>query len=153
MNVDERIVVQDLGMVGRDKTHAAHVSSQGVDLIYAARGLKTILPTPKIQLQKLIGVGRVERGVLKIHPSDPIPLARKIGDQVVTDKAPGSGDDNLTVCDIGIPLYGELTFSPTRVTLKNATGHGDGCLSQTGRTPGCEIRYVGRNPTAGHSPK
>jgi hypothetical protein len=48
MEVDERIVVQDLGMVRGDKTHAAHVSSQGVDLVHAVCGFQAILPTPKV---------------------------------------------------------------------------------------------------------
>src|SRR5688572_23905426 len=97
MNVDERIVVQDPGMVGRDKTHATHIGSQSIDLVHAACGLKTILPTPKIQPQKLSGISTAEFRIFKIYPPYPIPLALEIGDQVVTDKACGSGDDNLPV--------------------------------------------------------
>jgi hypothetical protein len=83
--------------VGEDKAHATHVGSQGADPVHAACGLKAILPTPKIQLQKLMGGGRAELGVLKIDPSDPTSLAYKIGDQVVSDKTCGAGDDNPTV--------------------------------------------------------
>jgi hypothetical protein len=81
---------------GGDIPHATHVGRQGVDVVHAACGLKAILPPPEIQLQKLMGVGRAELRVFKVYSPDPISLACQSADQVVTDKASGSGDDNLT---------------------------------------------------------
>jgi hypothetical protein len=95
VQVDERIVVQDLGMVGGDKAHAAHVRGQGIDLVHAAGRRDTIVPAPQVQLPKLLGVRRAELGGFEIDPPDPIALASQRGDQVVPDKASSTGDDDL----------------------------------------------------------
>ncbi|GAG36933.1 unnamed protein product, partial [marine sediment metagenome] len=42
-NVDQGIIVQDLGMVGRYEAHASHVRGQGIDLIDSSRGLQTVV--------------------------------------------------------------------------------------------------------------
>jgi hypothetical protein len=95
MQVNEGIVVEDLRMVGGNETHATHISSQGVYLIDTLRGLQAILPLPKIKQQKLIGIATPELGRFQIHTPDPVALTFKIGHQVVTNKTPGSSDDDL----------------------------------------------------------
>src|SRR5688572_16597089 len=58
----------------------------------------------------------------------------------------------LLRCAIGKSSCVELTSFTKRVTLKNATGRGDGGLSQTGLPRICTIWDAESCPCAGHSP-
>jgi len=57
--------------------------------------LKAILPPPQIKQQKLISIGGAKLGIFEIHAPDPVSLTLEMGHQMVTNKAPGSGDNYL----------------------------------------------------------
>jgi len=77
-------------MVGRDKTHAAHAGSQGINLVHTASGLETVIPTPQIKQFELFGVSGAKLGVLYVHTTYPIPLLFQVRDQMMANEPTGA---------------------------------------------------------------
>ena len=63
-------------MVGRNKTHAAHVSGQRVDFVDVRDGLEAIFPSPQVERQKFIAnfvFAHVSRR-FDVHAAHPVSL-------------------------------------------------------------------------------
>ena len=90
VDVDQRVVVQDLGVVVRDEPHAAHVRSEGVDLVDALRCLQAVLPTPEVEQQELVRVDIRVLGFLDIDASYPVAALPEVGHEMMADKAAGT---------------------------------------------------------------
>ena len=49
MGIDQRVVMQDLGVMGGDEAHPAHIRSQAVDLVNAAGCLQAVIPAAQVE--------------------------------------------------------------------------------------------------------
>jgi hypothetical protein len=65
-------------MVSGDEAHPSHVGSQCVYLTDTPRRPQAVIPPPKIEYFKLIGVRFAEFRMLKIYASDPVALPFQI---------------------------------------------------------------------------
>jgi hypothetical protein len=78
-------------------THSAHVGGQRVDVIHTPGGEQALVPTAEVQELKLIGVDRRVLWSLQVDTPHPVSAPLHAGDQMVTDEAPSTGDqDRLT---------------------------------------------------------
>src|SRR5262249_49702198 len=90
MNINERVVVQDLGMIGGDEHHATHIGTQGIDFIDSVGRLQAILPSALVKLQKLVSTTRLIFRRFQIGPSHPVALPLQVLNQMMADEATGS---------------------------------------------------------------
>src|SRR5690349_15695239 len=98
MQVDQRVVVEDLRMVRGDEAHAAHVGRHGVDLVDIASRAKAVVPAAQIQQQKFISRGRLVLGSLDVHTAYPVATFDQVLHQVVTDESTSSSNENSPGC-------------------------------------------------------
>src|SRR6266568_1514438 len=92
VDVDERVVVKDPAVVGGDEAHAAHVRSEGVDLLDSLGCLEAVLPANEVEQEELIRPrGRVF-GLLDVHTPDPVAQLLQVRNQVVSDEASRTAD-------------------------------------------------------------
>ena len=69
---DQRIVVQNLGMIRADEAHAAHVGGQGVNLVDVLGCLEAVLPPAQVnELEFIGGGGRILR-MFQIRAAHPV---------------------------------------------------------------------------------
>jgi hypothetical protein len=94
MDVDQRIIPQDRGVVGRDESHAPHVGSQRVDMVDAPRGQQALVEAAKISQLELVRIPHGVLGKADVHPSHPVAPLLQRRDQMVADEAAGPGDQN-----------------------------------------------------------
>jgi hypothetical protein len=94
MDVDQRVVPQDGGVVGRDEPHTAHVSGQGVHMVDAARGQQALVEAAEVSQLELVGVDHGVLGNADVHPPHPVTSLLQRGDEVVADEAAGSRDQD-----------------------------------------------------------
>src|SRR5579859_7241345 len=92
MKIDQSVAMQNLRMVGRNEAHPAHIGSQRIYLVNAAGSRLAILPTPQVELDKLIGVAGVKLGKLDVGAPDPVSLLLQIRHQMMADKTSGAGN-------------------------------------------------------------
>ena len=72
VRVDEDVVVQDLRVMGRDETHAAHVGSQRVDVVDAACGLEAIIPATQVQQFEFVGSRGFKLRLFDVDAAHPV---------------------------------------------------------------------------------
>jgi hypothetical protein len=56
VNVDQRVIVHNLGMMDRNEAHAIYISSQSIDIINMTYRLKTVVPATQVKQCKLVMV-------------------------------------------------------------------------------------------------
>src|SRR5438105_145692 len=78
--------MQDLGMMGGDEPHAAHVRGESVDVLDAPGGLQRRVRPPEIEDLELVGVHVGVFGVLQIDASHPVTIRLETAHQVVPDE-------------------------------------------------------------------
>jgi hypothetical protein len=94
MDVDQRIVAQDGGVVGRDESHAPHVGGQRVDVVDAACGQQAVVEAAEVAQLELVSVAHGVLGRTGVHPSHPVAPLLQRRDEMVADEAAGSCDQD-----------------------------------------------------------
>ena len=94
VEVDQRVVVEDRGVVARDEAHPAHVGRERVDVVDAAGRLEGLLAQAQVADLELVGVDRGVLGHLEVDAADPVAALLEVGHQVVADEAAGSGHED-----------------------------------------------------------
>src|ERR1019366_2065456 len=104
MDVDQRVVVQDLRMMRGYESHTAHVGGEGIHFVDPASGSETVLPSPKIQQQELIGIAlRILRRLL-VDTTNPVSLLLQECDEMMSDEAARASDQNPRHRPLSSPL-------------------------------------------------
>jgi hypothetical protein len=91
MQVHERVVADDDGLVALDEADAAHVGGQSVDLVDAARRLEAVVPALEVEDLELVRRRRFVFRVLDVDAANPVSLGDEIFDQVMADESAGAG--------------------------------------------------------------
>ncbi len=94
MEVDQRVVVEDLGVVEGDEAHAAHIRGQRVHLIHTAGGLQAVVPPTEIQDLELVRVDIGVLGILDVDTTHPVALLLQAGHEMMTNESTGAGNQN-----------------------------------------------------------
>jgi hypothetical protein len=97
VDVDQRIVPQDRGVVGRDEAHAAHVGGQRIDVVDAAGGQQALVEAAEVAQLELVGVRVGVLGTGDVHPPHPVAPLLQRRDEVVADEAAGPCDQNTRI--------------------------------------------------------
>src|SRR5258705_8209348 len=74
-------------MMTRDKTHASHIGSQGINLVNIPSSLQTRIPSAQVEQLKFVCIGNRELRELDIDTAHPVALTFEVGNQVMADKA------------------------------------------------------------------
>ena len=86
VQIDKRVVANDDGLVVLDKTDAAHIRGEAINLVHTCGGLQAIVGFRKVEQQKLIrGAGLVFR-FLDVHAAHKVAAINQILRQMMTDK-------------------------------------------------------------------
>ena len=94
VQVDQRVRVQDLGVMGRDVAHPAHVGGERVDLINARRRLHAGLDRAQVADDELVRLRARELGRLQVDAAHPVPVRLQVRHEVVADEPPCPGHEN-----------------------------------------------------------
>jgi hypothetical protein len=101
MEVNESIVVQNLGMMAGDKSHTSHICGERVDLVNLSRRHLAIRPKPQVKNFKLVGIAGAIFWIFDVHSPNPVAMPLEKADQVMADEPTGAGDENVFVSHIG----------------------------------------------------
>ena len=97
VEVDERVVPHDHGLVRLDEADAAHVGRERIDFVDAVCRAQAVLPLPQIEELEVMRGRRLVLRFLDVDAAHPISSRDKILCQVVTDESAGSGYENSLV--------------------------------------------------------
>jgi hypothetical protein len=128
VDIDQRIIVQDGGMISGDKTHATHVCCQGIDLIDTFGGSQAVLPTPQVEQEEFIGIDMGKLRIVQIRASDPVSQVFEMGRQVVANETAGSSDKDLAALCHREALLWRVDISPAYGYPESTTGYGHRAL-------------------------
>src|ERR1044072_9099570 len=92
MQIDERVVANDDGLVRFDEADAAHVRGEAVDLVDAFSCLQTVVCDRHIEQMKLVRRGWFVFGFLDVDAAHPVTAINKILRQMMTDKTASPSD-------------------------------------------------------------
>src|SRR6266436_436912 len=92
MQIHERAIAHDLGLVTLDKSDPAHVRSQAIDMVNAARGLQAAFPLRQIEELEFLGRSAFVLWLFDIHAAHPIAALDQILRQMMTDETTRAGN-------------------------------------------------------------
>ena len=95
MHVDQRAIPNDQGLVCFDKTDAAHIGRQRINMINPASGLQAGIPTAKVKNLEFVRGSRFVFGVLYVYASNPVTAIDQGASKMVADKATGARYQNF----------------------------------------------------------
>jgi hypothetical protein len=122
MQVHQRVVAHDVGLVRLDEADAAHVRGQVVDLVDVARGLETGVEAPQVEALELVGAARLELRRLQVDAAHPVAVGDEEAHQVVADEAAGAGDEHARALGHGTSSGAALTARARRRRARGRAG-------------------------------
>src|SRR5208282_1617687 len=152
------VVVEDLGVMGGDETHPAHVRGERIDLIDVTGRRSAILPAAKIQAQEFVAVRGTEFRFLDVRAAHPAAVAFETAGQMTPDESTCSGNKNFcrhSVAKFDFKLTSrELRFypaAPSAPVMRPLNVSGAGQRQPASRESGSSRRAHGRE-TGGRQP-
>jgi len=131
MDVDQRIVMQDLRVMARDKSHTTHICSQSVNLVNALCRPQTVFPASQIEKLELVGRRFAELRHFNVDAPDPIALALQICGQM-------AADETTRTCNQNACLFTHILLKIIVVADRRVPGnyHGDSSSDSNSNCPG-----------------
>ena len=92
MDVDQHVVVHDLGFVARDEADTAHVRGKVVDQVDVLAGCETVFPATQIESFELLSDRGFEFRFPDVDAAHPVAVFNQCVHQVMPNESACAGD-------------------------------------------------------------
>jgi hypothetical protein len=93
----KNIILKNLSMITREKSHAVHIRHPGLHFLHTAGGLRAVSPTAQVQDFELVGGRWPAFRISNIQPPHPIALFLQTFSKGIIDEGAGTDEELLAV--------------------------------------------------------